>query len=220
MRVSDDMNRIMIRAAIIDTVTGRGPPCDPSILGDQLKMPNLAITNDDFLRYVSGSLRLWLNELKPKEVPVEESDFIEVFFRTLVNGPAEHASEDLGEMRKGFEALMVKMAELMQKQEVEPEKRGLYDGYFQKLVNWSRAHSRAFITTSSGKLGQVSGGVLVGDKIVVVAGSRTPFILREADSTSDDEQLYELIGEGYVHGIEQRRGTEIENHPEQDLILV
>ena len=151
---------------------------------------------------------------------VEDSSFIEVLFRTLINGPAEHALDDLEEMRKGFEALMVMASARTQGRELEPDKTALYDGYVKKLVNWSRGFGRAFVLTEGGRLGQVSGGVEVGDKIALVAGSHIPFVLRENEGSEEGERLYRLIGEGYVHGLTPPASFGAFRGQEEYLILV
>jgi predicted glycosyl hydrolase (DUF1957 family) len=40
-----------------------------------------------------------------------------------------------------------------------------------------------------------------GDVVVVLYGGNVPYVLRSTQSPSNDEQLWELVGEAYVHGI-------------------
>jgi hypothetical protein len=41
----------------------------------------------------------------------------------------------------------------------------------------------------------------VGDVVVVLYGGNVPYVLRHIRSPSKDEQLWELVGEAYVHGV-------------------
>lgn len=41
----------------------------------------------------------------------------------------------------------------------------------------------------------------VGDVVVLLYGGTVPYVLRGSRSQSEDEQLWELVGEAYVHSV-------------------
>lgn len=65
--------------------------------------------------------------------------------------------------------------------------------------------ARRFIRTKKGYLGLVAAGSQRGDLVVVLAGGRKPFILREktGDGTAGYSVCYRLIGDGYFDGLMQ-----------------
>lgn len=65
--------------------------------------------------------------------------------------------------------------------------------------------ARRFIRTKKGYLGLVAAGSQPGDLVVVLAGGRKPFILREktGDDTAGYPVCYRLMGDGYVDGFMQ-----------------
>jgi hypothetical protein len=57
-------------------------------------------------------------------------------------------------------------------------------------------------TCGKGYLGVFAERVQEGDKVVLLKGSRVPFVLRESCKKGDGtERLWEVIGDGYLHGV-------------------
>ncbi|KAK5678032.1 hypothetical protein LTR17_027670 [Elasticomyces elasticus] len=65
--------------------------------------------------------------------------------------------------------------------------------YFSELVN--TISGRVFITTLAGYIGFASPGAMVGDRVALLGGGWTPFILREHSSQ------YTMVGDSYIHGL-------------------
>jgi hypothetical protein len=58
------------------------------------------------------------------------------------------------------------------------------------------AYGRRFFTTENGYMGLSPSLARIGDKIVILLGGKTPFILRRLG-----QKGYRFIGECYVHGM-------------------
>lgn len=75
------------------------------------------------------------------------------------------------------------------------------------LVMVRMIETRALITTASRRwLGSTSADVRKGDPVVIVPGCSFPVLLRsrpraEEDGNSDDEDLFEVVGECYIEGL-------------------
>ena len=67
------------------------------------------------------------------------------------------------------------------------------------------AYGRRFITTKNGYMGLTPPLARIGDKIVILLGGRTPFILRK---TGREE--YRFVGECYIHGMMTGEGLKEE----------
>jgi hypothetical protein len=65
-----------------------------------------------------------------------------------------------------------------------------------RLVMLSLDH-RALITTNTGYLGLAPIAVRPGDVVAILLGCRCPVVLRPCD----DEKMYQVVGECYVHGL-------------------
>lgn len=55
---------------------------------------------------------------------------------------------------------------------------------------------RRLVSTAKGYVGAPLGHVRAKDLVCVVAGSQVPLVLRRADG-----DMFELVGEGYFHGL-------------------
>lgn len=76
--------------------------------------------------------------------------------------------------------------------------------WFWRRVRTAVVGPRTFITTKKGFVGLASSNAEKGDYVAVLAGGRTPYILREgARSTDEDSKAstYSFVGDAYVHGI-------------------
>jgi hypothetical protein len=63
------------------------------------------------------------------------------------------------------------------------------------------AYGRRFFTTKNGYMGLSPSLARIGDKVVILLGGKTPFILRKTK-----ENRYRFMGECYVHGMMTGRG--------------
>ncbi|CAK7204240.1 hypothetical protein SEUCBS139899_006995 [Sporothrix eucalyptigena] len=83
--------------------------------------------------------------------------------------------------------------------------------------------------TASGRLGQLPIETRVGDKVVVLMGAETPFILRpikrpEGDAAAagnwqPDEERYQLIGDTYISGIMQGETLQDEQYTTRQITI-
>lgn len=64
------------------------------------------------------------------------------------------------------------------------------------LKDLGRSSGRTMIKTTSGLLGMGPTNTQVDDRVFILKGGRTPFVLRE----TDEKDEYLLIGECYIHG--------------------
>ncbi|KAL8991089.1 MAG: hypothetical protein Q9169_007951, partial [Polycauliona sp. 2 TL-2023] len=64
-----------------------------------------------------------------------------------------------------------------------------------KYINQVFSLNLVVFLTDTGYIGVGAPGIVVGDEVQLIQGSDTPFILRKTDGR------YELVSEGYVHGI-------------------
>ncbi|CAO2649679.1 Nn.00g009710.m01.CDS01 [Neocucurbitaria sp. VM-36] len=78
--------------------------------------------------------------------------------------------------------------------------------------------NRRFFVTKDGKFGLGSWNLKRGDKVCILLGGKTPFILRqcddrtarreEADAKGDDvKKFYKVVGESFVHGLMYYEGS-------------
>jgi hypothetical protein len=63
------------------------------------------------------------------------------------------------------------------------------------------AYGRRFVTTEYGYMGLCPSLARIGDKIVILLGGKTPFILRKTGKKG-----YRFIGECYIHGMMTGKG--------------
>ena len=84
--------------------------------------------------------------------------------------------------------------------------RKLASAAYVQTMNLQSARRRLFLT-SKGYYGLGQESLRRGDRIVLLSGGDSPFIVREAESLG----YFELVGEAYVHGIMQ--GEHLETKP-------
>lgn len=66
----------------------------------------------------------------------------------------------------------------------------------------SCAVGRRVCVTAAGRLGCVPPLSQVGDEVVLIHGAPTPFVIRKSvEATGADNNLYELVGACYMHGM-------------------
>jgi Heterokaryon incompatibility protein (HET) len=82
---------------------------------------------------------------------------------------------------------------------------------------------RRFFRTAKGYIGLGPRSLECKDKVAILFGGSVPFVLREADSSS---QRYHLIGESYIHGImdgaimDQWTSGKLPRIKEQEILLI
>lgn len=87
-----------------------------------------------------------------------------------------------------------------------------YEHFVQRLVHAS-AH-RAFFVSNSGFMGLAPWNARVGDKIAILSGGRTPFLLRNCPESNN----YTLVGEAYVQGL--MAGEALQSKKEVETIII
>ncbi|CAK7211580.1 hypothetical protein SCUCBS95973_001163 [Sporothrix curviconia] len=91
----------------------------------------------------------------------------------------------------------------------------------------SMSSMRLLGRTAAGRLGQLPLEVRLGDKVAVVIGGETPFIVRPIDkpegeagaSWQPDEERYQLIGEAYISGIMQGETLADERYTTKEITI-
>lgn len=81
-------------------------------------------------------------------------------------------------------------------------------------------HMRRFAVTKRGYFALVSRGARVGDEVVVLEKCCVPFLIRKAQEPGVDEEVFELVGETYVHGIMKGEAMDMLEFPLRDVTLV
>ena len=75
---------------------------------------------------------------------------------------------------------------------------------FQKTAN-DLCTDRCFFMSSSGYIGLVPSTTMIGDRVCVLTGGRTPYILRPSHKKTvedvSDSPEYTFVGDAYVHGL-------------------
>jgi heterokaryon incompatibility protein (HET) len=77
--------------------------------------------------------------------------------------------------------------------------------------------NRRFGITANGLYGLVPAMTQVGDLCCVIFGARTPFIIRQV---SISPKCYELVGEGYIHGVMKGEIIEQDSFTESMLLFI
>ncbi|KAH7313177.1 heterokaryon incompatibility protein-domain-containing protein [Rhexocercosporidium sp. MPI-PUGE-AT-0058] len=83
---------------------------------------------------------------------------------------------------------------------------------------WQSAHGRRYCLTARGDMAIVPRFAEVGDEICLLAGCNAPFVIRRVKGTAEDNGLYELVGECYVHEI--MRGDDVELRGRERLTFI
>lgn len=80
------------------------------------------------------------------------------------------------------------------------ENKRKYGSYIQRIYD-SCAH-RSLLVTYRGYMGLAPWNAQIGDKVAILYGGETPFILRNVKGTED----FSLIGEAFVYGLMDGEG--------------
>ena len=81
-------------------------------------------------------------------------------------------------------------------------------------------HMRRFAVTSTGHFALVPRGAKAGDQVVVFEKACVPFVVRRVKDDRDNDALFELVGETYVHGIMKGEAVDMHETTLRDITLV
>jgi hypothetical protein len=81
-------------------------------------------------------------------------------------------------------------------------------------------HMRRFAVTKQGYFALVPRGATVGDEVVVFEKCCVPFLLRRVQEPGLNGEVFELVGETYVHGIMRGEAMDMHNLLLRDITLV
>jgi len=84
----------------------------------------------------------------------------------------------------------------------------------------SATANRRFFLTKSGYMGLAPPSTLVGDKVYVFLGGRTPFIVRKIDFDPGKSFYYTLIGDCYLHGVMDGEALSLNYEKQRYISLV
>lgn len=84
----------------------------------------------------------------------------------------------------------------------------------------SALHMRRFAVTRKGFFALVPRGARIGDEVVVFDRYCVPFLLRRVDGKDEHGDVFELLGETYVHGIMKGEAMGMHDLPLRDVTLV
>jgi hypothetical protein len=77
---------------------------------------------------------------------------------------------------------------------------------------------RRFIRTTEDRIGLGPESVDVGDRVCIVQGARTPFIIRKEEGYGQNE--YRLIGDAYIHGMMHGEALKAPGFKWEDMVLL
>jgi len=98
--------------------------------------------------------------------------------------------------------------------------RDLTWNYWQTAAAFAKRISNGTMCfTKMGYVGIVPGDSRVGDEVCVFNGAAVPFVLRKTQATAEEIE-YQLIGEGYIHGIMYGEALSFNHTPELDFHIV
>jgi hypothetical protein len=81
-------------------------------------------------------------------------------------------------------------------------------------------HMRRFAVTRRGYFALIPRGAREGDEVVVFEKCCVPFLIRRAQESGVDGEVFELVGETYVYGIMKGEAMEVLDLPLKDVTLV
>ena len=81
-------------------------------------------------------------------------------------------------------------------------------------------HMRRFAVTRRGYFALVPRGARAGDEVVVFERACVPFVVRKVVESSVDNEIFELVGETYVHGIMKGESMGMQELTLRDVTLV
>jgi hypothetical protein len=83
--------------------------------------------------------------------------------------------------------------------------------FFKVACTYATTHRRAFLT-SKGQVGLGYQGTSVGDEVAILFGGVAPYLIRQVAAESfrydEDRREYQLVGEAYLHGLEDGEGVD------------
>jgi hypothetical protein len=199
-----------IDGVIIDTVrsissTVRFEILLPSPRGKEKEMKAHISSWLEEVEHLIAALHHDRNHTSTLRYPWKNCSWAEALWRTLVlNAPAPAELEDCYHLWR---------------QVMTPEAPGSgvtnFDSPKQKInifdsIFTTTTKNRKFFTTDRGYIGLTSRGTLPGDKVCIFLGGHSPFIIRQAASSStEDSCSWNLVGEAYVHGLMDGEGLEM-----------
>ena len=124
-------------------------------------------------------------------------DIKSVYHRTLI------ADVDIGQGRHGAYSTqcLASMYEAHRQHSILHRSTEDYDLAMANIYRsalWHATYGRKVITTKGGYVGLAPFSTLCGDKVVVLCGGKTPYIMRPSKK---QERAYTFLGEAYIHGI-------------------
>jgi Heterokaryon incompatibility protein (HET) len=125
----------------------------------------------------------------------------EAFWRTLIidmTSSGRPAPRIYGENCRIWEELT---REAVQHQSVSLWPKDDHDPVNFEFLFKRTCAGRRFCVTEKGFMGLVPRSAKPGDKVCILLGAETPFVLRSKARERNEMVQYELIGEAYVHGI-------------------
>jgi hypothetical protein len=168
-----------------------------------------------FAKWLSQVLRL-VQDLQPSSLSNDEKDEKEkeMFWRTLICNKTHNGIAATPDYADYFDALTIRQRiaeealESCSNEEllIIDDPSGAYERADRQSRNYRMAlqnsmYTKSFcLTKELGMMGMVPGAAQVGDSIVVVAGSRVPFVMRRV-SDGGQGTRWILIQECYVHGV-------------------
>lgn len=231
LEISVDSRTLRIRGLEVDTVSRIGNP-RTNIRQEHLVPLNntkLARFQQDFFNKVGYSdqitivssrrVRMWEKiGLSLKSYPTGE-DVATAYYRTLAaNMVPEDATPTY--LEKCYQLYYRDNAvEMMRAGFLRPGEQDIDSAMYKDLVGYSSqvfsvTHGRNIFVTKKGYMGLCPRSTRLGDKVVVLFGGRTPFILRKAR-----KGRYEFLGECYVHGIMNGEADEMGIPPQSFEIV-
>jgi hypothetical protein len=164
--------------------------------------PSLEAVKDDLVRFetLASRARLRRCSFPPSTAPFmlkfRES---EPLWRILISN--KHQKSGYEPAPSSYEAMFSNLLDRNKTSETEHEAQEApaMNEYEQCLR--SCAGKKSFFTTSNGFIGTCVSDSRVGDIVVIVFGSPSPFVLRPIPVDTDEEQGHWLIGCSYVGGI-------------------
>ncbi|EHA25226.1 hypothetical protein ASPNIDRAFT_42414 [Aspergillus niger ATCC 1015] len=141
------------------------------------------------------AFRKWIirivSEWSNKPLSTEKTDFLDQLYQLFNSDETSHFQYAVGKQGNGPE----------NNGDISPVHTGNsyapYGDAYEVHVNYSS--QTRLIRTDSNYLGLATTSIKEGDSIWIVAGSRVPLVLREAD----ERGVYRVVGGAYVHGFMQ-----------------
>tara|TARA_R110002003_G_scaffold242_1_gene17253 strand:- start:5456 stop:6523 length:1068 start_codon:yes stop_codon:yes gene_type:complete len=230
--VSEDRQQVTLSGILFDKL---------KVVGCVIEEPILSIDNSQYDNVGWASyvqlVKATMATYEKQEHSCPYSSIYEAFWRTLVAGrDGSGTSAPTQEHSEVFSLILDSITGQMPSlpgQSYSPRRQ---KGFFTldslrtrkpaKTLEDLRAAFRAAITmrrfavTEKGYFTLVPRGTLEGDEIVVFDKACVPFVVRKTNSEDGSSRLYQLLGEGYVHGAMQGEVLDVPNLQFGDLTSV